>query len=279
MMETESPMKKIIPVAALTAVLLSSCANSYNVEGSSSVSSLDGSKLYLKTVKDNELHSLDSCAVIHGEFHFNGILDTVRMATLFMDNEGLMPVVLEQGNIMINIDNTGQKVSGTPLNEKLYVFLDKHKQLANRMDELSHRQAQMMLDGIDEDSINDTLLREAASITEAEDKLVTTFISDNFDNVLGPGVFMMITSGFKYPILTPQIEQIMSKATEKFKNNPYVKEYYRTASENEARMQGFDVPPSGDSQPQGETVPATDSPAAKQSADTALLDNNANFSH
>ena len=108
------------------------------------------------------------------------------------------------------------------------------------MNELAHKQSRMMLDGIDEAIINEQLSVEAAQIAKEEDKLVTSFIVDNFDNVLGPGVFMMITSGFQYPILTPQIEDIMSKATEKFKNNPYVREYYKTATENEARMQGLE---------------------------------------
>ena len=53
---------------------------------------------------------------------------------------------------------------------------------------------------------------------------------------------MMITSGFNVPVLTPQIEDIMSKATEKFKNDPYVKEYYQVASDNMAKMQGLDEP-------------------------------------
>ena len=69
---------------------------------------------------------------------------------------------------------------------------------------------------------------------------MTSFIVENFDNVLGPGVFMMITSGFNVPVLTPQIEDIMSKATEKFKNDPYVKEYYQVATENMAKMQGLE---------------------------------------
>jgi hypothetical protein len=51
---------------------------------------------------------------------------------------------------------------------------------------------------------------------------------------------MMITSQYRFPILTPQIEDIMSKATERFKNDPYVKDYYKTAQENEARMNGMD---------------------------------------
>lgn len=232
-------MKKVSYALALVA-FLTSCAGSYNVQGSSSVSALDGSKLYLKALKNNELKNIDSCDVVHGQFHFNGVLDTVRMVNLFMDDESIMPVVLESGEITIKIDNASQKVGGTPLNDKLYEFIDKHNQLDNQMNELAHKQSRMMLDGIDEATINEKLSIEAAQIAKEEDKLVTSFIVDNFDNVLGPGVFMMITSGFQYPILTPQIEDIMSKATDKFKNDPYVKDYYKIATENEARMQGLD---------------------------------------
>ena len=80
---------------------------------------------------------------------------------------------------------------------------------------------------------------EAARLAQQEDSLVTNFIVENFDNVLGPGVFMMMTSGYPYPVLTPQIEDIMSKATKKFKDDPYVKEYYRTANEIQARENGL----------------------------------------
>lgn len=251
-------MNKILSALAVVATL-SSCASSYSVQGSSSVSSLDGSKLYLKAVKDNELKSIDSCDVVHGQFQFSGALDTVRMASLFMDDESIMPIVLEKGDITITIDNATQNVSGTPLNDKLYEFISKHNQLDNQMSELAHKQSRMMLDGIDESLINEKLAQEAEQIANEEDQLVTTFIVDNFDNVLGPGVFMMITSRFQYPLLTPQIEHIMSKATEKFKNNPYVKDYYQTATENEARMQGLDPSSVGNQAvPQQESAPGED---------------------
>ncbi len=236
-------MNRII-YALLVVGTLVSCAEGYSVQGSSSVSALDGSKLYLKAIKDNELKNIDSCEVVHGQFRFAGLLDTVRMANLFMDDESIMPVVLEKGEISIKIDNASQTVGGTPLNEKLYEFIDFHNQLDNQMNELAHKQSQMLLDGIDEDVINHQLNVEAAEIARREDSLVTNFIVDNFDNVLGPGIFMMITSGYRYPILTPQIEDIMSKATDKFKNDPYVKDYYQVATENQARQTGLrDVQP------------------------------------
>ena len=231
-------MRRIFYALIIVCTLVS-CAESYSVQGSSSVSALDGSKLYLKAIKDHELKNIDSCEVVHGQFRFAGLLDTVRMANLFMDDESIMPVVLEKGEIGIKIDNASQTVFGTPLNEKLYQFIDFHNQLDNQMNELAHKQSQMLLDGIEEEVINYQLNSEAAEIARREDSLVTNFIVDNFDNVLGPGIFMMITSGYRYPILTPQIEDIMSKATAKFKNDPYVKDYYQVATENQARQTGL----------------------------------------
>lgn len=235
-------MKKILYTLALVAAL-TSCVGSYNVEGSSSITALDGSKLYLKAIKNNQLKNLDSCEVVHGEFHFSGTLDSIRMASLYMDDESVMPIVLEKGDIVVKIEAGRQIVSGTPLNDSLYVFIEEHNRLSNQMNELSHKQSQMLLDGIDEAAINEQLSLEAAKIASDEDRLVTKFIEANFDNVLGPGVFMMITSQYRYPILTPQIEDLMSKATKVFKEDPYVKNYYKTAQENEQRMNGLEEAP------------------------------------
>ena len=75
---------------------------------------------------------LDSCDVVHGQFTFSGSVDSVRMANIFMDDENVLPVVLENGDITIKIDNTQQMVSGTPLNDKLFKFFNKYNQLKIR---------------------------------------------------------------------------------------------------------------------------------------------------
>ena len=205
-------MKKTLSVI-LAVLTINSCSTAFNVEGTSSISSLDGSKLYLKTVKDENIKSLDSCDVVHGKFRFSGVLDTVRIASLFMDDESLMPVVLEDGEITIQIDRAKQTVSGTALNDTLYKFIDLFNQLDNRMNELGHKQNQMILEGIDENIIMQEVEREAAKIADEREQLMTTSIVQNFNNVLGPYFFEMLTSVYRFPVLTPQIEYIMSKAT------------------------------------------------------------------
>ena len=118
---------------AIVALLaLTSCANSYNIVGTSNVSNLDGRMLYLKILKNNEFKTLDSCDVVHGQFHFSGTIDSVRMGNIFMDEESVLPLVVESGDINIKIDNTQQIVSGTPLNDKLFQFFNKYNQLKNQ---------------------------------------------------------------------------------------------------------------------------------------------------
>ncbi len=248
-------MNRII-YAILTVTALTSCANSYNIQGTSNVSMLDGRMLYLKVYQKDNLKNVDSCDVVHGQFHFTGSVDTTKMAILFMDDESIMPMVIEGGDITVKLDNTQQKVSGTPLNDKLTQFNEDYNKLQIRMNDLGHKQSQAIMNGEDELETNHKLSIEASQIAEEEDKLVTTFIAENFDNVLGPGVFFMITAGYQYPMLQPWIEDLWSKATDHFKNDAYVKDFYEKARQNEAIMNGTAEAPL----PQPTAVPAPPTP-------------------
>lgn len=141
---------------------LASCANTYNIQGTSNVPTLDGRMLFLKAFDGSDFKNIDSCDIVHGEFHFNGTLDSTKIVTLFMDDEGLMPVVLESGDITIKIDNTQQKVTGTPLNEKLFEFIEKYKQLESEVSELGHLQSQAIMDGKDLNAVNMHLAEKQA---------------------------------------------------------------------------------------------------------------------
>ena len=100
-------MNKYLWVAAAVAIL-TACAEanieSYSIKGQSSVSLLDGSKLYLRVVNDGNLQAIDSCEVVHGGFAFSGSLDTTRMAMLSV-REGGIPIVIEKGDITVTINN------------------------------------------------------------------------------------------------------------------------------------------------------------------------------
>ena len=243
--------------AFLSILAFTSCMGTYNIQGTSNLSGLDGSRLYLKVLKNNEFKNVDSCEVVHGQFHFSGTIDSIRMANIFMDNESLLPLVLEKGDITVKLDLAQQNVTGTPMNDVLFKFFNQYNQLKARQAELIHKHDQAIMDGEDMNVVNVKLNQEANEISVEEDHLVTTFVTENFDNVLGPGVFFLITAGNRFPELTPWIEDIMSKATDKFKNDPYVKEYYQKAQENQAIMNGMkDAPETQQAQPVPQLNPA-----------------------
>ena len=122
--------------------------------------------------------------------------------------------------------------------DKLFGFFKKYQQLQNQQRELVHKHDQAIMNGSDMNVVTQKLNAEAIQLSEQEDKLITNFVTENFDNVLGAGVFFLVTMGNQYPMLSPWIEDIMSKATDTFKNDPYVKDFYQKAQENQQIMNG-----------------------------------------
>lgn len=90
----------------------------------------------------------------------------------------------------------------------------------------------MVLDGVALDDIHDQLQQESDSLVGAMNTYLKQFIADNYENVLGPSVFMMMCSTLPYPVMTPNIEAILKDAPASFKDNVLVKDYVSKAKEN-----------------------------------------------
>lgn len=234
-------MKHFYTIVA-TLLMLTACGSKYNIQGQSSITALDGHKLYLDILQDNELKAIDSCEVIHGQFHFSGPFEQVAMAHIFMDDQQLIPLILEDGEIHVNLDLAQQTATGTPLNDSLASFRSQYNQIQNMRSELVHRHDQAIMDGSNMDLIYINLAADENRLAQQEDSLLTNFITSNFDNVLGTSIFFLMTMNMQYPQLTPWVEYIMSKATDNFKADPYVKDYYEKAQENQKIMNGMATP-------------------------------------
>jgi len=219
------------------AVCLTACSQ-YNIVGSSDLSDIDGRTLYLKAIDLDSLTTVDSCSVVHGKFKFSGSLDSTRIVTLCIDDMAILPVVLEEGEVRVTLNDQRQESKGTPLNDSLTAFNKRYETLISQFEDLEHIQNQGYMNGENMDSINLILVAKQRRLVMKEDELVTSFISANFDNCLGPYVFQLATSNYRYPVLVPWIEALMTKASQKFKDAPYVKEYMETAKQNQDIMTG-----------------------------------------
>lgn len=222
--------------SVVTLLLLTACASEYQIQGNSSVSRLDGKMLFVKVPQGSEMLSLDSAEVVHGFFQMRGEIDSAMIASLYMDEQSIMPLVMEKGNIQIQIDNGRIIVSGTPLNEKLYDFVGKKNSLDDRAYEVERMESRMIMDGKSMYEVETEIAKEREKLTKEMDELIKVFIQDNYENVLGPGVFLMLCNGLPYPLLTPLIEEIVDNAPDSFKNHGLIKEYMEIARANMEKM-------------------------------------------
>lgn len=252
-------MNKLL-YAFITIMAFTSCAKSYYIQGTSNVSSLDGRKLYLKGGAADTLFTIDSCDVVHGEFTFKGNLDSVQIVQVYMDDVNLQfPLVLEEGDIILKLDNTQQSVSGTPLNDKINAFWRKFTQLRNQYVEIDHEEGVAIMNGHDEEATNTRLIKKALKVYANTDKLFTNFVTENFDNPLAPwGFLTRVTYDMTpnaYPIwmndylymnamsqLSSWVEYIMAKAPEHFKINSDVKSFYDYYQQAQSEMNGTAMP-------------------------------------
>lgn len=252
-------MNKIL-YALVILLALTSCTKSYYIHGTSNISSLDGRQLYLKGGSGDSLITLDSCEVVHGNFSFKGTLDSVQVAQIYMDDMNLQfPIVLEEGDIQLKLDNTLLRVSGTPLNEKLNTFWTKFTQLRNQFIEIDHEEGVSIMNGHDEEATNARLIKKALLVYANIDKLFTAFVTNNFDNTLSTWGFLTRVSydmtPNAYPIwmndylyanavsqLPSWVEFIMAKAPDVFKNNVAIKDFYEKFQRAQKEMNGMELP-------------------------------------
>lgn len=210
------------------ALVATACTSQYNIDGNSSIAGLDGQKMYLRLVTldgRQEMVCLDSCEVVHGTFNFGGVVDSVAMAELYMGSAPMMPVVLENGSLFIQMDNAMQSVSGGPLNDRLGAFLMKRGRIENELWDLNRRARNMVYEGKTVEQIVAAIDPLRNTLTEQLHSLEVDFVRENFDNVLGPGYFMrMCNATLGIPAMADQLIPILADAPQSFMNHPGVRQ-------------------------------------------------------
>lgn len=176
----------------------------------------------------DDAKTVDSCEIVHGKFSMSGILDSVECASIVLGNMNA-PLILEQGNIKVSFENASLQVSGTPLNDKLYLFLNSRDSLTMLLRELPSKESKMILNGVSEDERFRILGEEEAELRQQIDVKDTEFISNNFDNILGITWFLNLcgqeSMRFGFPTTSPMLDELYGKAPDSFRNNKGIVEF------------------------------------------------------
>ena len=77
---------------------------------------------------------------------------------------------------------------GTPLNDCFNDFVVQKNSLDDRAYEVEREESRMIMDGKDLQTVHQEIQKKRDEIATEMNQLAKTFIQDNYENVLGPGV-------------------------------------------------------------------------------------------
>lgn len=227
-------MTRLLYISCLACMLLS-CSKGYRIKGTSNLSNLEGKTVMLMTAVENQWELIDSCELLHGSFRMKGRVDSTMVATLFLDGQAVMPLIIEPGKIDVVISDLMLNVSGAPLNDSLYAFIAEKYKLDLRAVELERIEPQMIMNGYASDVIEAYVDSMYTRLGNDMRNLVLGFIRKNYDNVLSLCGFSMLCNGLPRPLITPLMQEVIDDAPKEFLSHPSISEYLRLAHEDTER--------------------------------------------
>lgn len=225
-------MKYIIRTLFLS-IIFSSCNGGYSIKFTSNKNEIaENQTVYLKELVDDKWICIDSTIIKENSFEFVGEIKEPKIVNIYIEEYSIMPVVIERGEINIKHRNNNLIAEGTKLNNELYNFIGKRNAIENALRNLYKTEIKMSFEGEDPEYIREVISHKDDSLTKEKETLIKDFFKDNYTNILGPNVFIMLSQLLPYPQVTPLMDEVLKEAPKSFKNHPYVKEYLKAALEN-----------------------------------------------
>ncbi len=212
-------MKKLL---LLLVIVLYSCSN--KTEFTLSVSSdIDSDEMaYLVQYKENVPVLKDSMSVVDGKFVFSDSIVVPEMHYIFFKNiKGNIPVVLEPGNININLYKDSirsSKITGTKSNDDFKLYIDQSSSLINELNNIQNEINYNI-------ALNDSLLVDdlEKQFVDMRNKLTDyefNFMKDNNDSYISALILQRMV--FERSIDYDQADSIMNTFDQSLKlTSPY----------------------------------------------------------
>lgn len=122
-----SPVISLITAGWMALSCTQQADNSYLVEGQVSDPNANGQTIYIRKYDDNQ--AIDSTVIQNNRFQFKGTIDTAHFCRIDVSRQEYGNLIVEPGQIHVNMKNPMQPASGTPLNEKLCKLMQREDSL------------------------------------------------------------------------------------------------------------------------------------------------------
>lgn len=201
-----------------------SCEKStFKLSGILSSGYYDGDTVLLRQYQNDSLMNVGFTTIKEGSFELEGNAAEPYMAGLYLNSVLLVPLVVEPGDIRVKLTGEEASVSGTPLNDALYEYIDRVDSFEVSLAEISRMEARLIMDGSDADAAKGFVERTFLKTNLEMEIYIDNFIKGHYNDILGPFVFRQWYGQMLYPMSSERVKNIMQDAPECFKEHQYVK--------------------------------------------------------
>ena len=207
----------------ITAGVLSSCKDQVSEDNFSltiNVSNGEDGMIYLSKREDGEIVNKDSVDIINGTAVLNGNIDFPEFFYLkFQANQSYVPVFIEPGEMMINIDMNDLRnplISGSisqetydAYNDSVAVFDDKARELSKQYGSARNSNDTVLMSQIEE---------EYMEVDGKKTDYLVDYVLENNDNVVS--AFIVLNNSYKFEL--DQLDSIVSNFDASIASSTYV---------------------------------------------------------
>ncbi len=214
-------MRKLLVIFSVALMLLSCSTSEYKIKGS-----IDGATdqmVVLKTMKDNELISVDSTMMTNGKFQFTGTVEVPDIYAIdFKFPEDRLILFLENSNITItgNVDNImSSDIQGSATQDLLLEFNQMQEELAGPMMQIQQKFQAAAMDGSLTPELEEQLREEFMAENDKMMEAVKKFALENSNSVLS--AYITLTQ-LANQLSFEDLESIVSKFPKDIQASPFV---------------------------------------------------------
>ena len=195
------------------AAALASCNNhaSYTIDGTVADSTLNGNLIYLTDMASRDV--LDSAVITDNKFHFTGKADTAFIAAL-QARPYRMNLIVENGNISVELGET-DKLSGTPLNDEMSVFMSAIDSLNNLF---IAKQQEIVAKGLSDEEAAAEWNKLQGGLMDEANKVLSKYFDRNNNNAVGAWILA------NWGLEPEKLDSVINLSGDVLKANPLVKE-------------------------------------------------------
>jgi peroxiredoxin len=215
-------MRKLIAIASVAALLMSCSTKEYKISGT--IEGATDQLVVLKTMKDNDLISIDSTMLTKGKFEFVGTVEVPDIYAIdFKFPEDRLILFLENSNITIkgNADNImSSDIKGSATHDLLVEFNKLQEEISLPLMEIQQKFQAAAMDGSLTPEMETELRNEFMAENDKMMETVKDFVNKNSKSVLA--AYITLTQ-LANTLSFEELEEIVTKFPKDIQESPFVK--------------------------------------------------------